>query len=118
MVKGNNEVGAIKLLQKQKIGTIDAKTAGKLTGTGFSFSSIGAGFVDRDGNDVSGAVSVSGRYVSASNMDLLTETMLGGDFEATDAGGNNVTLNLLDLWGLNFNPRMASLSYQRTIAQH
>lgn len=80
------QIGTIKLLQKQILGTISANAATTLTGTGFKFTTTGAGFADSAGNTVSGNITVEARYINASNTDLLSETMPGGDFAATNAG--------------------------------
>jgi hypothetical protein len=90
---GTEQMGTIKLLQKQTLGTIGSNVATTLTGSGFKLITTGVGFTDSAGNNVTGNITVAGRYISASNTDLISETMPGGDFAAIDAGNSGTLVS-------------------------
>ncbi len=77
----------IKLIAKQVIGTFNASSSTSVSGSGFTLDLSGSGFQDSDGNSVTGEITAYGRYMSADNMELLSETMPGGDFEAIGETG-------------------------------
>ncbi len=93
---------SVKLIEKQILGSIDANGSGSLTGTGFRLELNGGGFKDETGNDVSGDVTAYGRYMGADNMQLLSETMPGGDFSAIDQSGQGGILESYGFTAFDF----------------
>ncbi|MFT4524930.1 MAG: hypothetical protein ACI85F_001082 [Bacteroidia bacterium] len=81
--------GTVKLISMENIGTTDANSANTLQGNNFRLELNGNGFATETGQSVSGEVTVFGRYISASQMGLLSETMPGGDFSAVGQSGED-----------------------------
>jgi hypothetical protein len=91
----------VMLIYKQSIGTVSGQSGGSASGNGIKYT-IGTGAFNLNGAPYSGQVQVATRYIDASNMEQLSQTMPGGDFIATDASGNRGSLISFGFFGSEF----------------
>lgn len=100
-IDGSEIYADVMLIYKQSIGTVSGQSGGSASGNGIKYT-IGTGAFNLNGTPYSGQVQVATRYIDASNMEQLSQTMPGGDFIATDATGNRGSLISFGFFGSEF----------------